>query len=343
LEYHGANKEAILDYIPAMTFNMYDGFYIYGPTYVPETAKDADGMDVIVEEDTSKVKYITEDGTDTTLSMDEARMTCKYTLTPYTPYSARYVTEDEKTDIIVEYTLDNYIRIRGKIDEVYIQPLEGYYTYFGIEETGVSSELNTRGGITYLGEDVKPEKLTEIVSYKENESDEISITEEHNYVYNIKQKKCYYNDVGNDWFYIDDDGIKTAIDDDDAWKTILVYSNGVMMPYYMKLEGGGNGIIYLDNWSDAHNDDGYTNEDGEWVGKGNDKYMVKPGSEEYGRRDGILDCPTGDGDLELESVAEGDELRNIVGEYTNVLYDFSAINYYLEAKLFFLTSCHMSK
>lgn len=66
-------------YVPAILFTLYDGYYIYAPT-------------------------LTNDG-------------YIYTLQPYNYYSARY--KKGNTDIVVNYTLDNYIVIYGYVNGKY--------------------------------------------------------------------------------------------------------------------------------------------------------------------------------------------------------------------------------
>ena len=46
----GTTKESILSYIPAIMYNLYDGFYIYTPTYSPVILTDEDGNAVAPEE-----------------------------------------------------------------------------------------------------------------------------------------------------------------------------------------------------------------------------------------------------------------------------------------------------
>ena len=40
----GTSKENILNYVPAIVFTMYDGYYIYSPTHVPQTITDENGL-----------------------------------------------------------------------------------------------------------------------------------------------------------------------------------------------------------------------------------------------------------------------------------------------------------
>ena len=75
----GSADRYVKPYVPALLFTLYDGYYIYAPT-------------------------LTDDG-------------YIYTLQPYNYYSIRYKNGD--TDIVVNYTLDNYIVIYGYVNGKY--------------------------------------------------------------------------------------------------------------------------------------------------------------------------------------------------------------------------------
>ena len=121
----GYNSEILQEYVPALVFTLYDGFYIYSPF---ENTLDAD-----------------------TISRLPANAT--YTngeevtgLKPYIYYSCRYVRG--QIDVTITYSLDNYITIQGTdqngkaindagylIDDVTYNESSGQVTYRGIEIT----------------------------------------------------------------------------------------------------------------------------------------------------------------------------------------------------------------
>ena len=78
----GFSKESLQEYIPAIVYTMYDGYYIYGKYF-----------------NYNKNEY-------------------QYGLKPYIYYSCRYVKNDN--DFVVNYTLDNTITIYGKVKGTYI-------------------------------------------------------------------------------------------------------------------------------------------------------------------------------------------------------------------------------
>lgn len=84
----GYNSDVLKDYVPALVYTLYDGYYIYSPytnvlndTIVIESSEYQDGERI-------------------------------YGLKPYIYYSCRYVNTD--LDVVINYTLDNYITIQGK-------------------------------------------------------------------------------------------------------------------------------------------------------------------------------------------------------------------------------------
>lgn len=163
-----ASKEYLQPYIPAVLYTMYDGFYIYSPT---ETAKVAEKKEEKTNEDGDKiittkgylsvgdegtdglegvygdVVYEKEDGS-YTIDKDEAKKETDYILKSYIQYSARYQNNDK--DVTINYTLDNYLNIVGKIGDVYYTKT-GYLIKKGLvteskatikNEDGSTSEIN---------------------------------------------------------------------------------------------------------------------------------------------------------------------------------------------------------
>lgn len=77
--YNGLDSNSLKDYTPALLFNLYDGFFIQ-----------------------SKYKNVENNN-------------YEYGIRPYEKYSCRYAKSD-KYDFIINYTLDNYILIYGKVN-----------------------------------------------------------------------------------------------------------------------------------------------------------------------------------------------------------------------------------
>lgn len=219
------SKENILNYIPAMVYIMYDGYYIYSPTYVPKTVTDNEGLQVFyygdiegVEEGlkfttsgTQSIKgiayagkpvyqaengasgeYNYNDGNSNrtiqftyTLEREEAIKEYKHVLKTFVPYSK---TIGNNT---INYTLDNYVRIieeDGKISEGYI--IENYEDIL-VPEYSIN-------GIRYGDISILPEILTENIIIREN--DEL-VPKKFEYIYNSNSDKIYYD--GETFFTLD--------------------------------------------------------------------------------------------------------------------------------------------
>ena len=139
---YGYNTEDLKNFVPALVFTMYDGFYIYS-TY--ENVLD----DVQVESNSAYQggDEITE-------------------LKPYITYSCRYINTDASTpvtDVVITYSLDNYITIDGYIYNKYVHDagylindvelIDNRVYYRGVEITEESKIINgQRVGLTeYVG------------------------------------------------------------------------------------------------------------------------------------------------------------------------------------------------
>ena len=86
----GTSKNGIKEYIPAIVYTLYDGYYIYTPF-----TNDLSGVNV------------TEDST----YQNGERI---FGLKPYIFYSREY--KDNGNEFVITYSLDNYITIQGKVD-----------------------------------------------------------------------------------------------------------------------------------------------------------------------------------------------------------------------------------
>lgn len=126
----GYNSDILKDYVPALVYTLYDGYYIYSPytnvlndTMVIESSEYQDG---------------------------ERR----YGLKPYIYYSCRYKNRNG-LDIVINYTLDNYITVQGKNSKGE-----------GIHNSGYLIDKITVSGdnVTYRGINIEKEaKLEEYV------------------------------------------------------------------------------------------------------------------------------------------------------------------------------------
>lgn len=188
----GAGKGRIQTYIPAIVYTMYDGYYIYSASLMKDQKTDKDGLTQFEKDtsgkDTGNIKYNT-----------EGTSSYQYILKPYSPYSARYV--NGNVDVTVNYTLDNYIRVYGKVgtgDEDKSVAKEGYLVVCDSDE-GVKGVTSGRiSGIEYRGAVIKPETLKENVYNVYIDKEEIK---EYPYIYDQYDNKLYWD--GNNYFSVD--------------------------------------------------------------------------------------------------------------------------------------------
>lgn len=124
---NGYTEEELDNYIPALVYTMYDGFYIYSPY---------ENVNHQVDESGNKIQGNGEN---------------IYGLKPYIPYSCRY--KKGTIDIIITYALDNYITVQGIVNGNYVNE-SGYLI------DGVTVDIST-DKVLYNGIEIKTEQLKE--------------------------------------------------------------------------------------------------------------------------------------------------------------------------------------
>ena len=162
----GYNSEVLKEYVPALVFTMYDGFYIYSPfenTLDEETAQRLD--------ENPNAEYV--EGEEVT------------GLKPYIYYSCRYVKSG--IDVVITYSLDNYITIQGTANGRTINDA-GYL----IDDVSVSGS-----NVTYRG--IRIDSEPQLYEYVEDQE------EDKRYPYiKVNGVKYYwdqdYNSGAGSWF-----------------------------------------------------------------------------------------------------------------------------------------------
>lgn len=149
-----ASKELLQPYVPAVLYTLYDGYYIYAPTEVPVVSEkeneenglkvksgynfygelktenpgagerkiqdsEIEGADKAIYGD---ILYESKEGASKpyTIYRENAKLKEEkdsYILKSYVQYSARYIKNN--IDVTIDYTLDNYLNIAGKVDDVF--------------------------------------------------------------------------------------------------------------------------------------------------------------------------------------------------------------------------------
>lgn len=130
---NGYSEDEMDEYIPALVYTMYDGFYIYSrfnnQNYLYKTKKDNDGnVEFELDENGNKIP-IDNNGENI------------FGLKPYITYSAEYKPSNSNTDVVITYSLDNYISIKGIVDGEYWNK-SGYLIDGITNDTGDSIQYN---------------------------------------------------------------------------------------------------------------------------------------------------------------------------------------------------------
>ncbi len=199
----GANKENILSYIPAIAYTLYDGYYIYSPAETKVVATDGNGS--TLRDEDKKVIYLTSGGGQTT-DEKNADTEYKHILKPFSAYSKQY------GDIIINYTLDNYIKVYKEVDGKYALR-EGYL----VKGVSIGTDKSVEN-IKYKGKSVEKEILSENV-YIKNEG-----VKECKYIYSTDRTKIYIESATNKAFVLDHDNKKVYLDSlmNKTYKKVLV-------------------------------------------------------------------------------------------------------------------------
>lgn len=199
----GYGEEVLQEYVPAIVFTLYDGYYIY-TSYNNHLERALD--------DTQN-EYWYNDGNDATYKANQEL----YGFKPYVYYSCRYK-PDPESDFVITYSLDNYITIQGKIngesvnDSGYMLSKVGYsggkYTYNGVEIV----EENGKEGLKQKVYVPNPDTDDEIYDKEKGKRITVSYIEdgEEKTVETGRIFELPYNKINGTKYY-------------DAWRSNIVY------------------------------------------------------------------------------------------------------------------------
>jgi len=126
----GYEEEALNNYIPALVYTLYDGFYIYSPY---ENTHDDSGNPI------------------------DGNLEAIYGLKPYISYSCRYI--NGTTDVVITYSLDNYVTVQGNM----VNNNTGKKEYVNKSGYLIDNITVTGDVVTYNGVEIKTEQLKENV------------------------------------------------------------------------------------------------------------------------------------------------------------------------------------
>lgn len=146
----GYNKDVLKDYVPALVYTMYDGYYIYSP--YTNTLSENETKDDSTYKNGEKI----------------------YGLKPYIYYSRRYKNASDY-DVVITYTLDNCITIQGVVEGKAVY--KSGYLLDNVDVEGQSVryrgiEINTEITKEYIDKDKELvyKKIKGEKSYKENDN-----------------------------------------------------------------------------------------------------------------------------------------------------------------------------
>lgn len=171
-------KEDLTNFVPAILFNLYDGYYIYSSYNNIYTTEGIDENERVQIQDHHRYQN---------------------GLRPYIYYSCQYRLSNGKT-VIVNYTLDNAITVYGDFGNGY-ETRSGYLIdYTKINDIDIRNKTLTYGEGTEMIT-IGPETLTEHLITIEN-ADEGTTTEgDYNYI--VYNKKKVYQDKNGEYFWYD--------------------------------------------------------------------------------------------------------------------------------------------
>lgn len=360
LHLSGTAKEYMLNYIPAIAVTMYDGYYIYAPTYVPVTATNSNGVQMFYESGTANKITLSDAGeilyeadvdkgitgqtytytytneameteiqtfSNLTTNINEAKMEYRNILNNKITYAARYrdTANKSKTNVVVNYTLDNRIYVYGKVNEEVVNK-DGYLIYLEsnilprayIPNAYLSNPKDSHiivdhkiTGLECDNTEIEPEILEEQVLCKE---DSQYVIKTFKYIYDITHEKLYYDEITDNFF---------TIDSTTKEKKFISNSNNIKI--------GSEDCRYKSVsilWGDSDETTEYKKVYQAINGKDKGKWCIsiKPENAQTDKHKETIDT-----EIKSEKLKDLglDDIR-----YSTIYRDFSAINYYVEAYAF---------
>lgn len=191
-----SSKSELSVFVPAIVFNLYDGYYIYSSYNNVYTAPNGDNAKVKIDDNANNYQ----DG-----------------LHPYIYYSGKYKINGK--EIIVNYTLDNAITVYGEFDGEY-QTKSGYL----IDPGKVTNKNEKEKTLIYDGVEIGPEILKEhLLIVKDN-----GTVDPEDYEYIVYKNRKVYKEEGEngeaDKYFWYNNGKKTYLQSEE--NNLKEYING---------------------------------------------------------------------------------------------------------------------
>ena len=187
--YTGYRAEVMKEYVPAVVFTLYDGYYTYSrfkntltSTQDAPLISDPSNPDINVDEEYENNRF-------------------RYGLKPYVYYSCqyKYTLSGRIYDYIITYTLDNYITVQGIVDNNYVN--KSGYLINGIIE---NANTYTYNGITFT----ESSNIEELKEYIGNDNILYSYVKINGVKYYLEPGTGYPDPTTAEIFFIDKDGEK---------------------------------------------------------------------------------------------------------------------------------------
>lgn len=360
LHLSGTAKEYMLNYIPAIAVTMYDGYYIYAPTYMPVTATNSNGVQMFYESGTANKIILSDAGeilyeadvdkgitgqtytytytneameteiqtfSNLTTNINEAKREYRNILNNKIAYAARYrdTANKSRTNVVVNYTLDNRIYVYGKVNGEVVNK-DGYLIYLEsnilprayIPNAYLSNPKDSHiivdhkiTGLECDNTEIEPEILEEQVLCKE---DSQYVIKTFKYIYDVTHEKLYYDEIADNFF---------TIDSTTKEKNFISNSNNIKI--------GSEDCRYKSVsilWGDTDGTTEYKKVYQAINGKDKGKWCIsiKPENAQTDKHKETIDT-----EIKSEKLKDLglDDIR-----YSTIYRDFSAINYYVEAYAF---------
>ena len=218
-ELRGYTEEDMNNFIPALVYTMYDGFYIYSPyeneNHLYKTTKIGNQLYYVLKDGSNvPVEGHIPTNPDNRIPLNNNGETI-YGLKPYITYSIRYIRGN--VDVVITYSLDNYISVQGMIGDEYVNK-EGYLI----------------DGITNITYDGNGNPTT--VRYNEQRIEVETLKE---YINGVPYP---YAKINGTKFYYD----ASAINDDGSTGEIFYLSNGQRTKQSTTIQGKTQGEVAYD-------------------------------------------------------------------------------------------------
>lgn len=195
----GYGEDVLQNYVPAVVYTLYDGYYIYSDY---KNTLDEYNENTNPEGDSFYRNATYKNGEDI------------YGLKPYIYYSCRYKSND--FDVVITYSLDSYVRIQGKIDDKVVN--EAGYLLSGVD---VDKET-----VSYRGIEIQEENTGDTGGLRQNVSVQEVVREEtagsdgkrvivERKTSNFKEN-CPYKKINGTKYYYDEEKkeIFSSLDDE---------------------------------------------------------------------------------------------------------------------------------